>query len=45
MTTDLEARMRVHTPGQVTWPDLTQLNWCSTCRLFTGKVVSTGRLS
>jgi len=31
MTDDLQARMALHTKGQITWPDLTQHRFCDAC--------------
>ena len=32
--TDLTERMRLHKPGQVTWPEPELNKWCSSCRFF-----------
>ncbi len=41
--TDIEERMRLHTPGQVTWPDLETRKKCITCKHFSTEKVSEGR--
>lgn len=41
--TDLEERMRLHTPGQVTWPDVKSNKKCSSCHYFTDHGVSESR--
>jgi len=33
--TDLDKRMALHTPGQITWPEPALGKWCSQCRHFT----------
>lgn len=41
--TDLEQRMKLHTPGQVTWPELDTHRKCAQCDHFTTRDVSEGR--
>jgi hypothetical protein len=44
MTQDLQDRMRRHTPGQVTWPDLSRDRRCATCKFFfTGDARMSGK--
>lgn len=38
--TDLEQRMKLHTPGQVTWPELGTRRKCKQCDHFTTRDVS-----
>jgi len=41
--TDLEQRMKLHTPGQVTWPDIGTRRKCAQCDYFTTRDVSEER--
>lgn len=40
--TELEQRMELHTPGQVTWPELWTQRKCAQCDHFTTRDVSEG---
>lgn len=39
MSNTLQERMAAHTPGQVSWPDLSQKRWCMHCAHFKRKNV------